>query len=91
MNEMNYKTEREKAYYQLGYCAGYGEMGREVTSCLLTDDGNSLSKFKKWLCEYIELEKEYSDDMLEKLRTKLKVVTLDGSMAKENLVVPEKE
>ncbi len=92
MNKMNYKTEREKAYYQLGSCAGYGEMGREIIGYLITDnDKVNLSKFKECLREYIELEKEYSDDMLEKLRAKLKVVTLDGSMAEENLVVPEKE
>ena len=89
MDKMNYKTEREKAYYQLGYCAGYGEMGREIITCL-DDEGKDLSKFKKWLCEYIELEKEDSDDMLGKLRVKLKIVTLDGSMADENLIYKEK-
>ncbi len=86
---MNYKTEREKAYYQLGHCAGYGEMGREIITCL-DDEGKDLSKFKKWLHYYIKLEEKDNNDMLEKLKAKLKIKTLDGSMADENLVVKEK-
>ena len=92
MEKMNYKTERERAYYQLGHCAGYGEMGREILGYLITDnDKVNLSKFKECLCDYIELEKEYSDDMLLKLQKKLNIKTLDGSMADENLIYKEKK
>lgn len=68
MDKMKYKTTREKAYYQLGYCAGYGEMAREIRA-------------------YLELEEEDNNEMLTKLQEKLKIKTLDGSMANDELLV----
>lgn len=82
---MNYQTLREKIYYQLGYCAGYREMGREIRGYLESQESS------EGLQEYIELEEEENKDMLEKLQKKLGIDTLDGSMAKENLVVKEKD
>jgi len=86
MNNMNYQTLREKTYYQLGYCAGYEEMGREILGYLEEEKLDVRN-----LDEYIKFEEEFNKDMLAKLQRKLKIDTLDGSMAKENLVIKEKE
>jgi len=91
MDKMKYETLREKAYYQLGYCAGYEEMGKEIRGCLMDDDEINLPRFKEWLDEYIEFEEKYSKEILTKLQKKLKIKTLDGSMADENLIYKEKE
>ncbi len=88
MDKMKYETAREKAYYQLGHCAGYEEMGREIIGCLMEED-NNMPRFKKWLQDYIELEEEYNKRMLDKLQKKLKIETLGGSMADNVLIFGE--
>lgn len=87
MNKMNYKTLRERIYYQLGYCAGYGEMGREILGYIHPDADLDISE----LPEYIEFEVGKNKEMLMELQKKLKIKTLDSSMAKDVLVVKEKE
>jgi len=88
MDKMNYQTSREKIYYQLGYCAGHESMSKEILGYIEGEDYNVLGGD---LEEYIEFEEKFNKDMLEKLQKKLKIDTLDGSMAKENLVIKEKE
>lgn len=84
MNEMNYKTNREKIYYQLGYCVGHQSMSREILGYIEAElDVNDLP-------EYIEFVEKKNKKMLLKLQNLLKIETLDNSMADENLVVKEK-
>ena len=84
MDKMKYETPREKAYYQLGYCAGHESMSREILGYIEGElDVNELP-------EYIKFVEKKNKKMLVKLQGKLKIDTLNLSMADENLIYKDK-